>query len=82
MTKKYFCNQILKKIDYFIVLTISAHSRSHALLEPAVLTSVAVDSLDRALLVLRARPVLDLLLDRPAEESLQDDQSDTISGWR
>ena len=27
------------------------------------------------MLVLRARPVLDLLLDRPAEESLQDDQS-------
>ena len=76
-------NQIVRlSLDCQIVLTISTHASGDALLEPAVLTSVAVDSLDRALLVLRARAVLDLLLDRPAEEALQDDQSDTISGWR
>ena len=69
-------NQIVRlSLDCQIVLTISTHAGGDALLEPAVLTSVAVDSLDRALLVLRAGAVLDLLLDRPAEEPLQDDQS-------
>lgn len=53
------------------VLTIATHARCHALLKPAVLTSVAVDSLDGALLVLGARSVVDLLLYRAAEESLQ-----------
>ena len=55
----------------FIVLTISAHARSHALLEPAVLTPVPVDSLDVTLLVLGAWSVVDLLLDGPTEESLK-----------
>ena len=53
------------------VLTISAHAGSNALLETAVLAPVPVHPLDRALLVLRAWSVLDLLLDWPPEESLQ-----------
>ena len=53
------------------VLTISAHSCSHALLEPAVLTSVPVDPLDVTLLILGAWSVVDLLLDGPTEESLK-----------
>lgn len=53
------------------MLTVSAHAGGDALLEPAVLAAVAVDPQDAALLVLRARPVLDLLLDRAAEKALQ-----------
>ena len=59
---------------YFLlksVLTISAHPCGHTLLESAVLASVAIDPLDGTLLVLGARPVVDLLLDGAAEESLQ-----------
>ena len=56
---------------YFIVLTIPAHSRGHALLESAVLTSVPVYPLDVTLLVLGAWSVVDLLLDGPTEESLK-----------
>ena len=53
------------------VLTISAHPRGHTLLESAVLASVAVYPLDGTLLVLGARPVVDLLLDGASEESLK-----------
>lgn len=52
------------------MLTISAHADADALAEPAVLTSVPVDPQDIALLVLGTRPVLDLLLDAPAEKAL------------
>ena len=37
---------------------------------PAVLTSVPVDSLDVTLLVFETRPILDLLLNGPSEETL------------
>ena len=53
------------------LLTIAAHSRSHTLLESAVLASVPIYPLNGALLVLGAGPVVDLLLDGPAEESLK-----------
>ena len=54
------------------VLTISAHSHSEALLQTAVLAAVTVDPEDRAALVLGARLVLNLLLNRTTEEALQD----------
>ena len=53
------------------LLTIAAHSRSHTLLESAVLASVTVDPLNGALLVLGAGSVVDLLLDGATEESLK-----------
>lgn len=53
-----------------IMLTVSTHADADALAEPAVLTPVSVDPQDVALLVLGARPVLDLLLDAPAEKTL------------
>ena len=53
------------------VLTISAHPCGHTLLESAVLASVPIYPLNGALLVLGAGPVVDLLLDGPAEESLK-----------
>ena len=53
------------------VLTISAHAGGDAFLEATVLAPVPVHSLDGALLVLCAWSVLDLLLDRPPEESLK-----------
>lgn len=52
------------------MLTISTHSNTDALAEPAVLTPVPVDPQYVALLVLGARSVLDLLLDAPAEKAL------------
>ena len=52
-------------------LTVSGHSCCDALLEPAVLAPVPVDPEDVALLVLGARPVLDLLLDGATEEALE-----------
>ena len=74
MTKKYVLKLGRKETKlYFIVLTIPAHARGHALLESAVLASVPVDALDVALLVLGARAVVDLLLDGPTEESLKDE---------
>ena len=51
-------------------LTVATHADRDALLEAAVLTAVAVDAHDVALLVLEAGPVLDLLLDRAPEEAL------------
>ena len=72
MTKKYVLKPGRKETKlYFIVLTIPAHARSHALLESAVLTSVPVYPLDVTLLVLGAWSVVDLLLDGPTEESLK-----------
>ena len=51
-------------------LTVAAHADSDALFEATVLTSVAIDPQDGALLILGARAVLDLLLDAPPEETL------------
>ena len=62
-------------LDERFLLTISAHAGGHTLLESAVLASVPIDPLDGALLVLGARPVVDLLLNRAAEESLKYCQS-------
>ena len=52
-------------------LTVSAHSGRDALLEAAVLAAVAVNAQYGALLILGAGAVLNLLLDRPAEEALK-----------
>ncbi len=52
-------------------LTITAHSDSDALLESTVLASVAIDAENGALLILGARPILDLLLNTPPEETLE-----------
>jgi len=49
---------------------ISAHACCHTLLEAAVLAAVAIDTEYGALLVLRAWPVVNSLLNRPAEEAL------------
>ena len=70
MTKKLLENQ-RNWAKNNSVLTISAHSCSHALLEPAVLTSVPVYPLNVTLLILGAWSVVDLLLDGPTEESLK-----------
>ena len=59
-------------------LTVSAHPDRDALLEPAVLAAVPVDAQDVALLVLGARPVLDLLLDRATEEALEQRNNNVI----
>lgn len=52
-------------------LTITTHPDSDALLESAILAAVPVDPQDAALLILRARSVLDLLLNAAPEESLR-----------
>lgn len=52
-------------------LTISTHANGDTLLESAILAAIAIHTLDHTLLVLRARPVLDLLLDGATEEALQ-----------
>ena len=54
-----------------VKLTISAHSCSHTLLQPTILASVAIDPEYCALLVLCAWPIVNSLLDRPAEEALK-----------
>ena len=54
-----------------MLLTISTHPCSHALLKSAVLTSIAVDSLNGALLILGAGTIINLLLDGSPEESLK-----------
>lgn len=53
------------------LLTISAHPCCHTLLEAAVLAAVAIDPEYGALLVLRAWPVVDSLLNGPPEEALK-----------
>ena len=53
------------------VLTITTHSSSHTLFKSAILTSIAIDPLNCALLVFGAWPVIDLLLDGPPKESLE-----------
>jgi hypothetical protein len=55
------------------LLTISAHACCHTLLEAAVLAAVAIDTEYGALLVLRAWPVVNSLLNRPAEEALKEE---------
>ena len=55
-----------------LVLTVPAHADSQTLLQPTVLTTVTVDPENRAALVLGARLVLNLLLNRTTEEALQD----------
>ena len=63
--------EILFKKNFCIVLTISTHSRGHAFFQTAVLTSIAVDSLNCALLIFSARSIVDFLLDGAAEKSLK-----------
>ena len=60
-------------------LTVSAHPGRDALFEAAVLATVTVDAQDGALLILGARTVLDLLLDRPAKEALKRNRETQIS---
>lgn len=52
-------------------LTVTRHADQQALLEAALLAAVAVDADDRAVLVLEALLVLDVLLDAAAEEALR-----------
>lgn len=52
-------------------LTVTGHADQQALLEAALLAAVAVDADDRAVLVLEALLVLDVLLDAAAEEALR-----------
>lgn len=52
-------------------LTITTHADGDALFETAILTAIPVDSEDAALLILGARPILNLLLDAPAEKALR-----------
>jgi len=59
------------QISTAMVLTVSRHSGSDTFLESAVLATVPVDPQDATLLVLGARAVLDLLLDRATKESLK-----------
>lgn len=59
-----------KKIE-LKTLTVSTHADGDALLQAAILAAVPVDPQNRALLVLGARPVLDLLLDAAPEEALR-----------
>lgn len=52
-------------------LTVSTHAYSYAFLKSAILTAISIDTLDHTLLVFRARPVLNLLLDWASEEALK-----------
>lgn len=52
-------------------LTITTHADSDALFETAILTAIPVDPEDAALLILGARPILNFLLDAPAEKALR-----------
>lgn len=65
-TKIYLLRKILEKR-----LTITTHAYGDALFETAILAAIPVDSEDAALLILRARPILNLLLDAPAEKALR-----------
>jgi len=53
------------------VLTIATHAHGNALFQAAILTTIAIDAQNAALLILGARAILDLLLDGAAEESLK-----------
>ena len=57
-----------------IKLTVTTHSSCDAFLESTVLTSVPVDPKDVTLLVFGAGPILDLLLNRPSKETLQNNK--------
>lgn len=60
-----------KNIEYVqVLLTISTHAHSDAFLQATILTAVAIDAQNAALLVFRARSILDLLLDGATEEAL------------
>lgn len=52
-------------------LTIATHADRYALLQTAVLAAIPVDPQDAALLILGAGPILYLLLDATAKESLR-----------
>lgn len=52
-------------------LTISAHAHSDAFLQTTVLASVAINPQNRTLLIFRAWPVLNFLLDASSEETLR-----------
>lgn len=58
-------------ITFRLKLTISTHPDGDALLQSTILAAVPVDPQNRALLILCARPVLDLLLDAASEEALR-----------
>lgn len=54
-----------------LVLTVTAHAHGDAFLQATILTAVAIDAQNAALLVLGARTILDLLLDGAPEEALR-----------
>ena len=62
-------------------LTISGHAHRQALLEAAVLAAVAVHAHDQAVLVLHTHLIVDVLLDAPAEEALEETESKVYDGY-
>ena len=68
---KYYKKVITVIFSNYNKLTVTTHSSCDAFLESTVLTSVPVDPKDVTLLVFGAGPILDLLLNRPAKETLQ-----------
>jgi hypothetical protein len=66
MTHAVFKNRLMK-----MSLTIPTHSGCNAFLESAILTTISVDPQDGTLLILRARTILDLLLDGTPKKSLK-----------
>ena len=57
--------------ENILTLTIPTHSSCNAFLESAILASISVNSQDGTLLILRARTILNLLLDGTTEKSLK-----------
>lgn len=55
----------------YVLLTIATHADGNAFLQATVLAAIPVYPQNAALLVLGARPVLDLLLDGASEEALR-----------
>ena len=68
---KYYKKVITVILSDYNKLTVTTHSSCDAFLESTVLTSVPVDPKDVTLLVFGAGPILDLLLNRPSKETLQ-----------
>jgi len=52
------------------VLTITTHAHGYALFQAAILTTIAIDAQNAALLIFGAGAILDLLLDGATEEAL------------
>lgn len=62
------------------LLTIARHANGDALLQTAILATVSINPEYGALLVFRARPILNFLLDRTTKKSLQTQQQRIMFG--